>query len=226
MVERTLKARINATVGSFSLAVELSVPNGLIVLFGPSGSGKSTLLDCIAGLRVPDSGEILLGDQVFYDSDRKVHLPPQKRRIGYVFQRPTLFPHLTVGDNIGFGLQSWSPARRKARLDELLDLMQLRDLADRYPANLSGGEGQRAAVARALAPEPQLLLLDEPFSALESQLRKSLGEKLRSLQRKLSLPMVLVTHSRAAARELADLVVYMQAGRIQTTSTPDQLIPD
>ncbi len=225
MVDRTLIVKVDAAIGSFSLNLSFTAPGGLTVLFGPSGSGKSTLLDCLAGLRTPDNGEIAIGDRVFYDSAKQLNLPPQSRKIGYVFQNPTLFPHLSVRENIGFGLQSWQPELRKARLDELLELFTLNILADRYPASLSGGESQRTAIARALAPAPQLLLLDEPFSALDSQLRTSLSTQLRSLQRQLSLPMVLVTHSSTDARQLADLVVHIQAGRMQTMGSPELVLP-
>lgn len=225
MVDKTLVVKIDAAVGSFSLNLSFTAPVGLTVLFGPSGSGKSTLLDCLAGLRTPDNGEIAVGDRIFYDSAKRLNLPPQKRKVGYVFQNPTLFPHLSVRENIGFGLQSWQPERQKARLEELLELFSLESLSDRHPASLSGGESQRTAIARALAPAPQLLLLDEPFSALDSQLRTSLSTQLRSLQRQLSLPMVLVTHSSTDARQLADLVVHIQAGQMQTIGLPDLILP-
>jgi len=224
MVDQLLRVKMKAVLGSFDLAVDLSAPLGLIVLFGPSGSGKSTFLDCLAGLRAPDEGLISAGSETFFDSQAGVNLPPQKRKLGYVFQRPALFPHLSISANIGFGIEDWPAERRTSRIEQLLELLHLRQSADRFPASLSGGEAQRAALARAIAPEPRLLLLDEPFSALDMKLREELGHELRSLQRDLTLPMVLVTHSRQEAIALADVLVCINAGKIEKVGSPSQIL--
>lgn len=215
MVDRTLQASLKVVLSAFELDVDFAVPLEFIVLFGPSGAGKSTLLDCIAGLRTADQGRIVIGEECFFDSDAKINLRPQKRRLGYVFQRPTLFPHLSVRENICFGIEHWKHDRRKDREDYLIDLLQLGPLTERRPSGLSGGERQRVALARAIAPEPHLLLLDEPFSALDAELRGELETELHSLARRLALPMVLVTHSRATALSLADTVVCLEGGKIR-----------
>jgi molybdate transport system ATP-binding protein len=224
MVDAFLRVKLKAVVGSFELAVDFAAPLSSIVLFGPSGSGKSTVLDCIAGLRSPYEGTIAVGEVKFFDSEASINLPPQKRKIGYVFQKPALFPHLSVRNNIAFGIKDWPAQKRKEREEYLLNLLHLDGLSERRPANLSGGESQRVALARAIAPEPQLLLLDEPFSALDHNLRTELGAELRSLQRTLALPMVLVTHSQQEALELADVTVCLNAGRVEKIGTPTQVL--
>lgn len=224
MVDPFLRVNLKTTVGSFELDIDFTAPLSSVVLFGPSGSGKSTVLDCIAGLRSPSEGAITIGDVKFFDSEAAINLPPQKRKIGYVFQKPALFPHLSVRDNIAFGIKHWPTHKRQARVTYLLNLLHLDELAARRPVNLSGGEGQRVALARAIAPEPQLLLLDEPFSALDQNLRTELGTELRSLQRTLALPMVLVTHSRQEALELADVTVCMNAGRVEKIGAPSVVL--
>jgi molybdate transport system ATP-binding protein len=226
MVSTVLKAKLKKKLDDFQLNIELSVPLGSTVLFGPSGSGKSTILDCLAGLRRPDEGFIAVGNDQFLDSTAGFFLPPQKRKIGYVFQRPSLFPHLTVRENIAFGISHWQKDKRENRVDTLLELLQINYLSGRRPTKLSGGEGQRAALARALAPEPHLLLLDEPFSALDVDSRKQLGDELLKLQKNLSLPMVLVTHSREEALALAEVVVCISAGRVIKTGSPAEVLLD
>lgn len=224
MVEQSLEVRLKCALEVFNLRVEFKVALGLIVLFGPSGAGKSTVLDCLSGLRVADEGLIKLGGMTIFDSAERISLSPQERRFGCVFQRPALFPHLSVRDNIGFGIEDWAPEKRQARIKDLSELLKLERLLDRRPAGLSGGESQRVALARAIAPEPRMLLLDEPFTALDMKLRGELGAELRSLQRRLVLPMVLVTHSREDALELADTVVCMLEGRIESVGSPRQLL--
>jgi molybdate transport system ATP-binding protein len=183
------------------------------VLFGPSGSGKTTVLRCLAGLERPDSGTIRWGDECWFDAERRIWLPPQRRGIGYLSQDFALFPHLTVAENIGFGLGKAAAGERRKRVGELLDLFGLTGLDSRRPAQLSGGEQQRVALARALARRPRLLLLDEPLSDLDSPTREALRRELRSWLAKLAVPTLLVTHDRVEALTLGDTAVLMHAGR-------------
>ena len=201
--------------------ISLDIHKGeLLALLGPSGSGKTTLLRVIAGLEHADGGRILFGGE---DASR---LGVQERRVGFVFQHYALFKHMTVADNIGFGLKVRSggerwPARKIAnRVEELLSLVQLQGLGGRYPAQLSGGQRQRVALARALAIEPRVLLLDEPFGALDAQVRRDLRAWLRQIHEQTGLTTVFVTHDQEEALELADRVAILNGGRIEQLATP------
>ena len=196
--------------------VSLDVAFGeVVVILGPSGSGKTTLLRLIAGLDVPDHGEIWLDGRRVTERDRRL-VPPHQRRIGFVFQDLALWPHLTVRENLGFvvGSAGVAKAGRDERIRHTLALVRIDALANRYPHEISGGEQQRAALARALVGEPRLLLLDEPFSSLDAELRATLRGELDGLQRALRLTTVYVTHDREDARALADRIVEMRHGRI------------
>lgn len=184
------------------------------VLFGPSGSGKTTILRCLAGLERPDRGYIRFGDETWFDRARTVCLAPQARRIGYLFQEYALFPHLTVAQNIGFGV-SGTRAERRARVASLLDGLQLHGLETRYPPQLSGGQQQRVALARALATQPRILLLDEPLSALDAPTREPLRRELRRVLSSCGIPTLLVTHDRVEALTLGDRMLVMVGGRIR-----------
>ncbi len=184
------------------------------VLFGPSGSGKTTVLRCLAGLERPDAGAIHWGDECWFDTKRHIFLPPQRRNIGYLSQDFALFPHLTVAENVGFGLGALSADERRKRVGELLDMFGLIGLDGRRPAQLSGGQQQRVALARALARRPRLLLLDEPLSDLDSPTRETLRRELRAWLTKLAVPTLLVTHDRAEALTLGDTELLMHAGRL------------
>ena len=200
--------------------VSLAIPSGsLTALLGPSGSGKSTLLRVIAGLEQPDEGNVTIDGQVV------TALPPQKRGVGFVFQHYAAFKHMTVRDNIAFGLTIRKRPRREitARVDELLQLVQLRGLGDRYPAQLSGGQRQRMALARALAVEPSVLLLDEPFGALDARVRKELRRWLRRLHDEVHVTTVLVTHDQEEAMDVADRVALLNEGRIEQIGKPRDL---
>jgi len=204
--------------------VSLSVPKGkLVALLGPSGSGKTTLLRILAGLDYPDQGSIHL------DGVDATSLQTRERGVGFVFQHYALFRHMNVADNIAFGLKVRKGANRPsksaiaARVEELLGLVQLSGLGKRYPAQLSGGQRQRVALARALAIEPRLLLLDEPFGALDAQVRKDLRRWLRSLHEEMGLTGVFVTHDQEEALEVADEVVVMNKGRIEQIGTPAEI---
>lgn len=209
-----LRVFLRSRVGSFDLDVAFESSSGITALFGPSGAGKSVTLRHVAGLARAGQGRITLGDRVLFDSDTKVHLRPQERRIGVVFQEYALFPHLSVSGNIGYGLSGTPRAERDRMVGELLDMTGLTGYEDRRPAGLSGGERQRVALARALAPQPELLLLDEPFAALDFRVRRDLRESMRSLHHRTGVPMVLVTHSLEDVRSLADSLLLLDQGRM------------
>jgi molybdate transport system ATP-binding protein len=179
------------------------------VVAGPSGSGKTTLLRCLAGLERPDSGHVRFADETWCDVATRRLLPPQARGVGFMFQEPALFPHLSVADNVGYGLRTHAVADRRRIVAGLLDRLGLSGLATRRPHELSGGEQQRAALARTLAPRPRLLLLDEPLSALDPDLRADVRHQLRDWLADCHTPVVLVTHDRADTELLADDVVTM-----------------
>lgn len=216
MVNKLLAVKYKTNVDSFSLDVDLRAEEGIIALFGPSGCGKTTTLNVIAGLLQPTEGYLALGDSVFFDSQKGINLPPQKRSIGYVFQKALLFPHLTVAKNITFAIDHLPKSEQLNRLNQLVALLGVEELQNRKPHQLSGGQAQRVTLARALAAAPQLLLLDEPFSALDSEAREKLGDELRRIHLELHLPMVLVTHLEDEASRLADLIVPMDAGKIKS----------
>jgi sulfate transport system ATP-binding protein len=200
--------------------VSVAVESGsLTALLGPSGSGKSTLLRVIAGLETPDSGE------VFISGEEATAVAPQKRGIGFVFQHYAPFTHMTVWDNVAFGLtiRRRPKAEISARVTELLELVGLNGLGKRYPSQLSGGQRQRMALARALAAEPEVLLLDEPFGALDARVRKELREWLLRLHDEMHVTTIFVTHDQEEALELADTVVVMNAGRVEQVAPPREL---
>jgi sulfate transport system ATP-binding protein len=200
--------------------VSVAIPEGsLTALLGPSGSGKSTLLRVIAGLEDPDGGQVLLGD------DDVTHQPARARGVGMVFQHYAAFKHMTVWDNVAFGLKIRKRSRAdiKQRVHELLELVQLEGLAKRYPAQLSGGQRQRMALARALAVEPQVLLLDEPFGALDARVRKELRAWLRRLHDEVHVTTIIVTHDQEEAMEVAGQIVVINHGRVEQVGTPRQL---
>ena len=181
----------------------------VIALTGPSGSGKTTLLRCLAGLERPANGSIHAGEEIWFDAERRIHQSPQQRDIGYLFQEYALFPHLSVANNIGYGLGALSSEARRTRVWELLERFHLTGLADRRIREISGGQQQRVALARALARKPHLLLLDEPLSALDAGLREELRTELDQLLHTLDIPTILVTHDRAEAEALADEVISL-----------------
>jgi sulfate/thiosulfate transport system ATP-binding protein len=200
--------------------VSVEVPSGsLTALLGPSGSGKSTLLRVIAGLEQPDSGSVLI------EGENMTGLAPQKRGVGFVFQHYAAFKHMTVWKNVAFGLQIRRRPRDevKARVEELLDLVQLSGFADRYPAQLSGGQRQRMALARALAVEPKVLLLDEPFGALDARVRKELRAWLRRLHDEVHVTTIFVTHDQEEAMDIADRIVLMNNGHVEQIGGPRDL---
>lgn len=213
---------VSKQFGSFRAVdnVNLEIkPGSLVSLLGPSGSGKSTLLRLIAGLETPDTGKIWITGK------DATHQNVQDRNIGFVFQHYALFKHMTIRENIAFGLRIRNAlkARTNARVNELLELVQLSGFGDRYPSQLSGGQRQRVALARALAVEPQVLLLDEPFGALDAKVRKDLRTWLRRLHDEVGVTAVLVTHDQEEAMEVSDEIVVMNKGRVEQVGTPAKI---
>ncbi len=204
--------------------VSLSVPSGaLVALLGPSGSGKTTLLRILGGLEYPSTGRVM------YDGQDATGLTVQERRAGFVFQNYALFKHMTVFENIAYGLRARAKSQRPEqaeivrRVNKLMTLIQLPDIASRYPSQLSGGQRQRVALARALAIEPRMLLLDEPFGALDARVRRELRQGLREIHDTTGLTTIFVTHDQEEAMELADLVVVMSMGRIEQIGRPGDI---
>jgi len=214
MLDLRITTRVAPRGGApFSLDVRVRTHVGSIVLWGPSGCGKTALLQTIAGLRRPDAGHIYLGDRALFDRRRCIDIPAHERRIGYVFQQTALFPHLSVFDNIAYGLPR-RLAHRRDRVRELARRCEVADLLDRRTTHLSGGQAQRVAIARALAVRPTLLLLDEPLNALDPDLRAVLQATIVDYCRELQIPFVLVTHDRAEAERMGEAIVVMSAGRV------------
>jgi molybdate transport system ATP-binding protein len=209
-----LEVSIRKSLPGLTLDVEWSAGAGVAALFGPSGAGKTLTLQCLAGLVRPDAGRIVVDGQVLFDAAAGIDVPPQRRRVGYVFQGYALFPHLTVRDNVGFGLRERSRADRTRRVDEVLARLGLDALAERYPRELSGGQRQRVALGRALATDPALLLLDEPLSALDLPLRQALRDELRTVLSDWGIAAVLVTHDLGEAYRLGDRIVVYEEGRV------------
>ena len=217
--------RFAVRAGAFRLELSFAAEAGrILTLFGPSGAGKTTALRAIAGLARPDAGRIAIaGRTVFAAGDGAavpVWIPPHRRRIGYVTQQNHLFPHLTVGQNIAYGLPRRRSDAARRQVARLVELLRLDGLADRRPGQLSGGQQQRTALARALAVSPALLLLDEPFAALDLELRRALGEELRRMVRRLHIPAILVTHSREEALALGDTLQVIDAGHTVAVGPP------
>src|SRR6187549_539606 len=213
---------LNKTFGDFVALdnVNVSLPTGqLTALLGPSGGGKSTLLRVIAGLETADSGTVSIAGT---DATK---LPPQKRNVGFVFQHYAVFKHMTVAKNVAFGMEIRKRPKAEVaqRVDELLKLVHLSQFAHRLPSQLSGGQRQRMALARALAVEPSVLLLDEPFGALDAKVRKELRDWLRRLHDDVHVTTVFVTHDQEEALEVADEIVVINEGRVEQVGTPDQL---
>jgi len=200
--------------------IDLTVRDGeLLTLLGPSGCGKTTTLRMIAGLEMPTSGRVGVDDEcVAADGDG---VPPEQRDVGMVFQEFALFPHLTVAENVGFGLDDWDDERRERRVTELLDLVGLESFADRSPDNLSGGQRQRVALARSLAPEPDVLLLDEPFANLDIRLRERMREEVRRIIKETNVTAVSVTHDQEEALSISDRVAVMNEGQIEQVGRPE-----
>lgn len=219
----SVKAQTTLATGrseSFTLDVEFEAGAGITILFGRSGAGKSTLLACLAGLRTPERGRIVVNGEPYFDHERRLNRPVRERRVGYVFQSFALFPHLSVAENIGFGLRRAAKTERAARVGEMLEKFGLRHIAASSAANISGGEAQRVALARALVIAPQILLLDEPLSALDAANKRALMAELKRLRDANPLPILYVTHSRDEAVALGERLLVIEAGRVVAVTTP------
>jgi molybdate transport system ATP-binding protein len=223
-VSHRLDVRLLKRLPGFTLDVEWTAGEGVAALFGPSGAGKTLTLQCLSGLLKPDAGRVVVDDRVLFDAEAGVDLPPQRRQIGYVFQGYALFPHLSVVDNIGFGLRDRPRAEARRRAAEVIARMGLEGLEDRRPHELSGGQRQRVALGRALAPDPALLLLDEPLSALDATLRQSLRDDLRRILGEWRTAAVLVTHDFTEAYRLGDRIVVYEAGRVIQSAPRAELL--
>jgi molybdate transport system ATP-binding protein len=209
---------------SFELRASFRASAGFTMILGPSGSGKTTLLDCIAGLARPDSGRIAIGERVIFDSARGIDLPPASRRIGYLFQSLALFPHLTVERNVEYGIARMPAAERERRVSAILDSFRIGDLRDRRPGEISGGERQRAALARSLVTDPAVMLLDEPLSALDLGTRSKIIEDLRRWNERHRIPILYVTHAPEEAFALGERVVVLEAGRVIADGMPQDVL--
>ena len=223
----SLHVDIRKALGSFTLDVRFTAGNGITSLLGASGCGKSMTLKCIAGIEKPDEGRIELDGRVLFDSEAHINLPPQARRVGYLFQNYALFPNMTVRQNILCGLnREKDRGVREERLRDMLRMMQLEGMEERKPAQLSGGQQQRVALARILVNDPQILLLDEPFSALDSNLRDSLKVELRDLLKRFGREVLMVTHDRNEAYNMSREIAVMDGGRLLTVKPTKALFAD
>ena len=209
-----LTVDIKRELPGFKLDVNFVLERGVMAVLGASGAGKTMTLQCIAGLLEPDSGSIDLNGKLLFDSAGGINLPSQKRRVGFVFQNYALFPHLTVIQNIGYGIRHLPRTQAEERVNQLMELMHVSPLGGRYPTQLSAGQQQRVAIARALAPEPEVLLFDEPFSALDVQLKERLELEFLALQEHFKGEMLLVTHDLAEGYKLGNKIAVFQAGSI------------
>jgi len=209
---------------SFLLEVEFTASPGFTILFGASGAGKTTLLDCIAGLQIPEAGRIAIAQDVFFDSAARVNLPANRRSVGYLLQSLALFPHMTVRQNVQYGLQGLVSAEREARSGQMLESFRIAALAGRRPGELSGGERQRAALARALVMRPRALLLDEPLTALDAAVKAQIVDDLRAWNERQRISILYVTHQREEAFALGERVIALEAGRIVSQGSAHEVL--
>jgi molybdate transport system ATP-binding protein len=213
-----------AQAQEFVLDVEFQAAPGFTILFGPSGAGKTTLLDCVAGLTTPDSGRISIGNRVLFDVAERTDTPVAKRRVGYVFQNLALFPHLTVEQNVQYGLAHLPQGERATQTSAILEAFRIPHLAQRYPREISGGESQRTALARTLVTDPAVLLLDEPLAALDAATKSKIIDDLRQWNQAHRIPILYVTHSREEVFALGERVIVLDSGSIVAQGTPHEVI--
>ena len=223
-LEVRIRKRFPNPEGTFNLNVHFRALAGFTVIFGASGAGKTTLLDCIAGLSDPDEGRIFVGGEDLYDSEKKCNVAAWKRRIGYVQQDLALFPHLSVEENVAYGLRTLSKAERTSRTREILSRFRIERMRDRRPFQISGGERQRVALARALVTEPRALLLDEPLAALDRPTKSSLINDLRKWNQHYRVPILLVTHNGEEVFALGNEVIMLDTGRIVAQGQPHEVM--
>jgi molybdate transport system ATP-binding protein len=224
LAARVRVERRGADASSFLLDVSIEVSPGITIVFGPSGAGKSTLLDCIAGLLRPNEGSITCSAEVLFDSQRAVSLPPQKRQIAYVFQSLALFPHMSVEDNVVYGLAALQKDQQLARSTAILEAFRVDKLRKRKPGEISGGERQRVALARSLVTQPRVLLLDEPLTGLDAELKASIVDDLRAWNAAQKIPILYVTHTRDEVDALGERVIALERGRIVSEGTPHEVL--
>lgn len=219
----SLQAIIKKRFSGFSLDVSLNTDGGVMGILGASGSGKSMTLKCIAGIETPDEGRIVLNGRVLFDSEKHINLPPQKRKVGYLFQNYALFPNMTVETNIAAGL-SGSKEEKQEAVARMICLFKLEGLEKRYPSQLSGGQQQRVGLARALAANPSLMLLDEPFGAIDAINRTKLQDELLKIHERAGLTCMFVTHDVTEALKLGTRIMIMNQGKIQQFDTAKQIL--
>ncbi|MHB8502615.1 MAG: molybdenum ABC transporter ATP-binding protein, partial [Candidatus Acidiferrales bacterium] len=224
LTARVKLERLRAGSRPFVLDVSLEIPPGITILFGPSGAGKSTVLDCIAGLACPNAGRIAAGEEILFDSEAGVNCPPRARHIAYVFQTLALFPHMTAEQNVAYGLDGLPHEQRSARVQEILNIFRVDKFRARRPAEISGGERQRIALARSLVTQPRVLLLDEPLTGLDASLKASIVDDLRAWNAARRIPILYVTHSREEVDALGERVIAMDHGRVVSEGTPMEVL--
>jgi molybdate transport system ATP-binding protein len=222
----TLTVSLQHSYPGFTLDVAFTAPPGLTVLFGPSGSGKTTIINALAGLFQPHGGEIRIGDQPLFDSARKLCLPPSERRLGYIFQEPRLFPHLTVEQNLLYGRRFASKELRGESPEPIIDMLGIGHLLTRRPAGLSGGEQARVAIGRAVLANPQLILADEPLSALDEARKAEILPYFERLRDELSVPILYVSHSAAEVARLATTIIVLEHGRVTRRGSAADVLGD
>lgn len=219
----SLYVDIEKRLGVFRLQSKFEVADETLALLGASGCGKSVTLKCIAGIMTPDRGRIVLNGRVLFDSEKKIALTPQQRRVGYLFQQYALFPNMTVEQNILCGIRAGSRSEKRSLAAEKLRMFRLEGLEKKYPAQLSGGQQQRVALARALILKPKVLLFDEPLSNLDANLRRSMRDKIRELQKQFDITSLYVTHDQSEAFAVSDTVLVMNKGHIMQIGSPQDL---
>jgi len=224
LLEASFRKSYPAQGREFALDVEVRAGPGFTILFGPSGAGKTTLLDCVAGLARPDSGRIAIGDRVLFDAAQHANLSVEKRRVGYVFQNLALFPHLTVEQNVQYGLAHRPRTEREPSTAAILQAFRIAHAARRHPGDISGGESQRVALARTLVTDPEVLLLDEPLAALDGATKAKIIDDLRAWNQAHRIPILYVTHSREEVFAVGERVLVLDAGRIVAEGTPHEVM--
>lgn len=222
---RLRKSHHAASASDFQLETEFRVSPGVTVLVGHSGAGKTTILSCIAGLAEPDEGSVAVGDRILFDSQQRIKVDVAQRRVGFVFQDLALFPHLSVYENVTYGLRRLDKSERQRRIDEVLQAFQIEHLCRRLPREISGGEQQRVALARSLVTEPSVLLLDEPLSSLDPRTKAGIIEDLRAWNNARRIPIIYVTHDYEEVLAMGDHVIALERGRIVAEGTPREIVP-
>jgi molybdate transport system ATP-binding protein len=224
LTARVKMQRLRRDSPPFLLDISIEVPPGITILFGPSGAGKSTVLDCIAGLVRPDTGRIAAGEEILFDAHAGINCPPQARRIAYVFQTLALFPHMSAEENVAYGLDGLPHRERSARVEEILEAFRVDKLRARKPPEISGGERQRVALARSLVTRPRVLLLDEPLTGLDAELKATIVDDLRAWNAARGIPILYVTHTREEVDALGERVIAVDHGRVVSEGTPIEVL--